>query len=188
MDDLKLYGKDKDDVKKLVDVVHDFSSDIGMEFGLDKCAALVIKKGRQTECDGIELPDGKMIREADEKGYKYLGVYEGADIKTKEMKEIVRKEYLRRVKLVAKSKLYAGNMLQAVNTWAVSVVRYTAGILNWYDAELKAMDIKTRKCLTMNGAYHRKSNVDRLYMKRKDGGRGLISVKQCVRSEEAGLH
>ena len=39
----------------------------------------------------------------------------------------------------------------------------------------------------MNGAFHMRSSVDRLYMKSKDGGHGLISVKQCVRSEEAGL-
>lgn len=188
MDDLKLYGKNRGEVEMLVEVVHVFSRDIGMEFGLDKCAVLEIKAGVKAECDGIELPDGKMIKEAEEKGYKYLGVLEGAGIKTKEMKEIVRKEYLRRVKLVAKSKLYAGNMMRAVNTWAVSVVRYTAGILDWSDAELKAMDVKTRKILTMNGVFHMRSSVDRLYMKRKDGGRGLISVKQCVRSEEAGLH
>ena len=35
-------------------------------------------------------------------GYKYLGILEGADIKTREMKELVKKEYLRRVKAVAK--------------------------------------------------------------------------------------
>ena len=50
------------------------------------------------------------------------------------------------------------------------------------------MDTKTRKILTRNGAFHMRSSVDRLYMKRKDGGRGLISVEQCVRSEEAGLN
>ena len=34
-------------------------------------------------------------------GYKYLGVIEGTDIMEKEMKDIVRKEYVRRVKKVA---------------------------------------------------------------------------------------
>jgi len=187
MDDLKLYGKDREEVEKLVEVVHVFSRDIGMEFGLDKCAVLTMKAGKKVECDGIELPDGKLIKEADEKGYKYLGVLEGAGIKTREMKEIVKKEYLRQVKLVAKSILYAGNMLGAINAWAVSVVRYTAGVLDWSEAELKAMDVKTRKILTMNGGFHMRSSVDRLYMKRKDGGRGLISIEQCVRSEEASL-
>ena len=47
-------------------------------------------------------------------------------------KEKVRKEYLRRVK-AAGSQLYAGRLLQAVN--AVSVARYTAGILNWTEKE-----------------------------------------------------
>ena len=37
----------------------------------------------------------------------------------------------------------------------------------------------------MGGAFHMQSSVDRLYMKRKNGGWGL---KQCVRTEEAGLN
>ena len=118
---------------------------------------------------------------------KYLGVLEGAGIKLAEMKEKVRNEYLRRVKLVARSKLNAGNLIKAVNVWAVSVVRYTAGILDWTKDEVEAMDIRTRKILTMNGAFHARSSVDRLYMKRNVGGRGLIGVQFCVESEEHGL-
>ena len=34
------------------------------------------------------------------------------------------------------------------------------------------------------GALHPKSDIDRLYLKRKHGGRGLISIETCVRSEE----
>jgi hypothetical protein len=42
-----------------------------------------------------------MMGEVDKNGYKYLGVLQGADIMQKEMKEKIRREYLRRVKLVA---------------------------------------------------------------------------------------
>ena len=187
MDDLKLYGRDKDEIKKLCAVVHKFSKDIGMEFGMDKCAVLEIKSGVQVSCNGIVLPDDKTMQEVEPEGYKYLGVLEGADIKMKDMKDKVRKEYLRRVKATAGSQLHAGNLLQAVNTWAVSVVRYTAGILDWSTRELEAMDTKTRKILAMNRALHIRSNVDRLYIKRKEGGRGLMSVEECVRAEEAAL-
>ena len=45
------------------------------------------------------------------------------------MKERVREEYLRRVRLAAKSRLYAGNLIRGINAWAISVVRYSAGIL-----------------------------------------------------------
>ena len=187
MDDLKLYGSSEAEVKDLCGVVQKFSDDIGMKFGLSKCAALVLKAGVQEKCEGIELPDGEVMHEVEDGGYKYLGVLQGADIMTKEMKEKVRKEYLRRVKLVAGSGLSAGNLLRAVNAWAVSVVRYSAGVITWTHKELKDMDVKTRKILTTNGVFHRRSNVDRLYMKRKVGGRGLISVEECVKSEEKGL-
>ena len=103
------------------------------------------------------------------------------------MKELVTNEYLRRVKALARSKLYSKNLFDALNSWAVSVVRYSAGILNWRENELKAIDVKTRKVLTMNGIFHKKGNVDRVYIKRKLGGRGLISVEDCVRMEERNL-
>lgn len=178
MDDLKLYAKRKEDLEKLLDVVRFFSRDIRMEFGLDKCAMLEIRKGTKAACEGIDLPDGQRIKEVDENGYKYLGVLEGASIKTKEMKALVRKEYLRRVRRVAGSRLYAGNLIMAVNVWAVSVVRYTAGVLDWSARDLKEMDIKTRILLTVNGAFHMRSNVGMLYMKRKVGG-GRGRADQC---------
>ena len=106
---------------------------------------------------------------------------------SKEMKEIVRCEYIRRVKAVARSKLYSKNLFRAINVWAVCVVRYSAGVIDWREKELKDMDVKTRKILTMNGAFHKKSNVDRLYLKRAEGGRGLISVEDCVKMEICNL-
>ena len=50
-------------------------------------------------------------------------------IKMKEMKEKVRKEYYRRLRLLLESKLNGGNVIKAVNTWAVAVLRYSGGIL-----------------------------------------------------------
>ena len=166
MDDIKLYGKSEKELEALVELVRVFSRDIGMEFGLDKCAVLSIRKGVKVHCDGIGLPSGEAMKELDENGYKYLGVLEGADIMNREMKKKVKEEYLRRVKLVAKSRLYAGNLIKGINAWAVSVVRYSAGVLNWTKKELKGMDVRTRKLLTMFGVFHMKSDVDRLYMKR----------------------
>ena len=50
------------------------------------------------------------------------------------------------------------------------------------------MDRKTRKQLTINGSHHPKANVDRLYLERSKGGRGIISVEDCVLIESASLN
>ena len=54
-------------------------------------------------------------------------------------------------------------------------------------SELKDLDKKSRKTMRMYGGLHLKSDVDRLYAKRKEGGRGLISVEKCIREEENSL-
>ena len=47
-------------------------------------------------------------------------------------------------------------------------------------SELQAIDRKTRKLLTIYGALHPKSDVNRLYIPRKGGRRGLIFIEDCV--------
>ena len=69
--------------------------------------------------EGLELPSGEMMKEIDESGYKYLGVLQTDEVMDKKMKRRVRVEYLRRVRLLAKSKLNAGNLVQGINAWAV---------------------------------------------------------------------
>ena len=103
------------------------------------------------------------------------------------MKEKFSKEYLRRLRLILRSKLNGRNKIMAVNTWAVSVMRYGAGILKWNTDELKSLDRRTRKFITMHGALHLKSDVDRVYLRRELGRRGLISCEGCIRMEENSL-
>ena len=58
---------------------------------------------------------------------------------------------------------------------------------DWTAKELKAIDIRTRKIMTMAGIFHQKGGVDSLYLMRKDRGRGMFSVEDCVRMEEKSL-
>ena len=70
MDDLKLFGKTEGQLETLINFVRVFSSDINMEFGIEKCGILVMKKGKYAKSDGIKLPNEKEIQEIDlEKGY-----------------------------------------------------------------------------------------------------------------------
>ena len=188
MDDLKVYGKNEREVEKLIDNVRIFSEDIGMKFGIKKCAMLTLKRGRVTESNGILLPNQQKIQcLGEEEGYKYLGVLESDQIKSKEMKKNVTKEYFRRIRKILKSKLNAGNTITAINSRAVSLIRYGAGILDWTKDEMRAMDRKTRKLLTIYRTLHPQADIDRLYMKRENGGRGMISIEDCIDMEVANL-
>ena len=187
MDDLKIYGKNEREINALTSTVEIFSTDIGMEFGIKKCGTLILKRGKVVRSDGIELPSGEKIKEIEETGYKYLGITEYDKIEESTMKENFRTEYIRRTKVIMKSRLHGRNKIKALNTWAVSLLRYGAGIIKWTVGELDAMDRKTRKIMTINKELHPKSDVDRLYISRSKGGRGLIGCKNCVITEENSL-
>ena len=60
---------------------------------------------------------------------------------------------------------------------AVTVLRYSFGIVNWHQEELQKLDRKTRKLLTIHGHLRPKADVDRLYVPRKQGGRGLMQLE-----------
>ena len=89
--------------------------------------------------------------------------------------------------MIWKSKLNGRNKIMARNTWAVSLLRYGAGILKWNQNELQEMDRKTRKFMNMNKELHPRSDVARLYVSRKNGGKGLIGYENSVKTEENGL-
>ena len=96
-------------------------------------------------------------------------------------------EYITRKRKVLKSKLNGENLVCGVNTWAVSLIRYSAAFVSWRKSEQQAIDRKTRKLFTMYGALHPKSDVDRLYIPKKERGRGLISTEDCVEFAIRGL-
>ena len=77
------------------------------------------------------------------------------------------------------SKLNGGNLFQGLNTWAV----YSAASISWRKCELQATDRKTRKLFTIYQRLHPNSDVDRLYIPREDGGRGLIAIEDSVELE-----
>ena len=74
-----------------------------------------------------------------------------------------------------------------MNTRAVALIRYSAGILAWTKEELKSVDRRMGKLMTMHGALNTRSDVARKYVSRKEGGRGLQSTHDGVTMEKSNL-
>jgi hypothetical protein len=61
------------------------------------------------------------------------------------MKERLKQEYNRRLRLTLKSALNARNKITAIGALAVLVLRYSFGIINWRIEDIKKIDRKTKK-------------------------------------------
>ena len=89
--------------------------------------------------------------------------------------------------MALKSQLNSANKLEAINTLAVPVVTYSFNIICWTLQELAKLDTKTRNFLTMYKMHHPKSDVDRVYLLRNEGGGGLIQLELSYKSTTIGL-
>ena len=173
--------KNEKELKTLIHEVRLLSQDIGMEFDIAKSVMLEMKSGKRHQTDGIELPHQDKIRTLGEKEtYKYLGILEADTIKQMEMKEKIKKEYLSRTRKLLETKLSSRSVINGINTWAVLLVRYSGHFLKWTRDELQQIYQRTRKLMKMHKALHLRDDVDRLYVSRKEGGRGLASIEDSV--------
>ena len=99
MDDLKLYAADEKGLDKLIRKVHAFSRDIGMEFGLDKCAKCVIEAGKKVPGQKVEIDEGQFVEDLEsDTTYKYLGIEENSTFDHKHLRKKAAQEYIRIIK------------------------------------------------------------------------------------------
>ena len=177
----------QNEIDSLVRTVGIVTKDIGMKFGIDKCSVLAMKMGKVVKCNGIKLENVEEISQIGEEGYKYLGILEKGGICQEEMKESIRKEYFKRLKATLKLKFNAKNVFQVINTLVLLTVRFSAGIIESTKEAVKEIDRETRKIITMCGGLHSRSNVEWLCLTRSEGGRGLVSIEDCVNNERENL-
>ena len=124
------------------------------------------------------------MKQVGHEGYTYLGIIEVYKIRKTKMKDKIAKYYEWRKRLILKSKLNGRNKVTAINTLAVAIFRYGAGIIQWKASKLKDLDRKPGKTLAMYEELNPKSDVDRLYAKIMEGGRSLIGVGRCIKEWE----
>jgi len=133
MDDLELLRRNENDVKNEMKIVQTISKNMNMNFGLEKCARICLKIDSVQYKMHIGSTFENDIKELDpRKAFKYLGIEESFDIKHKNEKEKLKKESLRRLRLVLGTEL-----IRAIGSLTVPVLRYSFGIVNWHQEELQ---------------------------------------------------
>ena len=178
MDDLKLYASNDQQLRQMLTIVKTFSDDICMQFGIDKCNKMTVIKGKIKQSKNVTLNNGEILKSLESnQQYRYLGFNEHLTT-DKETKSALKREYFSRLKMILKSELSSKHMINAINMYAVPALLYGFPILDWTITELEIIDRETRKVLQSNHIMHRQSDVTRLYIPRREGGRGLIDITE----------
>ena len=101
--------------------------------------------------------------------YKYLEILEADNIKQVQMKEKVKKEYLRRTRKLLETKLSSKNLIKEMKNRALALISYSGPFFKWnINREHKQIDQITRKLMTMHKALHPKTTLtDYMSQKKK---------------------
>lgn len=181
VDDAKLYADSEEDLGKLISITQTFSEDIRMNFGYNKCAKIIYKKGKPKITENTEHILIKQL--SDTEKYKYLGLDQHLTRNTKDLKEHTEKKLLSRINKVLKTHLHSRHKIKAINTWAIPIITYTFGVIEWTQTDLERIDRKIRTDMTKNRIHHPNASVVRLYIPRKHGGRGLLNLETLWKNQ-----
>ena len=112
MDDLKLFARNDNKIEGILIIAKEFSNDIGMTFGLEKCAKVSFLRGLIQKTTDMKVDIDNTTRELQPgETYKYLGFNEGNGINHSVMKEKIRKEYYRLISLILKTELHTTSLI-----------------------------------------------------------------------------
>ena len=129
-----------------------------------------MKSGKRHMTDEMEIPNHDKIRTLGEnETNKYLGILEADTIKQLQLKDkILKRTSQENAKTTReKEKLFSRNLIKGIDTWVVPLIRYSGPFFKLARDELKQMDQRTIRLITMHKASHPRDDVDRLYASRK---------------------
>jgi len=155
MDDLKLYAGTRNQLTSMVATVETMGLQMGLHFGLTKCASATVIRGCLQDAAGIPTSQQSIIESLKNgQHYKYLGMAELQGTLHEQAKAASIKEYTSRVVKILDTPLCAKDAVKAINTYAVPVMLYGFGVVKWTKMELEASDRIVRKLLTQRGMHH----------------------------------
>lgn len=198
IDDLKIYTDGKENMRKVLQNLDKWFSDIGMEFGLKKCAVLlsekennssVLHESQNTMDNAFPITNLKtgqikyfplIKRDDPNSNYKYLGVHQKDVLEYKLIKDQFTKEFLQRTWVVWNSPLSGPLKARAYNSFAVPKLAYF-WMIDWDLDIFKQCDVQCHTIMKKKGLQQHSFNKALRYLPRKLYGRGLTSVETAYK-------
>ncbi|XP_029655879.1 uncharacterized protein LOC115229710 [Octopus sinensis] len=165
IDDIKLFARSSNQLRSMGECVNEFLGKIGLQLNFSTAAT-----NSQLCGDLVKVLE-------DHEGYKYLGITESPkSLILPETKIQIIEGVRKRAAMLCKTYLNARNLFHALNEYAISLLNYYVGIVEFEPQEYDDMDCIIRRVLRENHVHVLAANKERLYLPRAQFGRGLCGV------------
>ena len=143
----------------------------------------LFERGKMVRGEGLPLlEERRKTMDPDENEiYKFLGIEQADNIKTKNVFERVKNEIKKRTKTLVKTNLNDANLIHAINENVIPVAAYPMNVCQFNKGELMELDQVVKRELQSRNMLGRQGSDERLYLKREDGGMGLKSMRDVYK-------
>ena len=151
VDDLKTYHKSRNKAAVMSTTIKSMFTDIGFEWGLQKCAAVEVNRGKLTEGGNLTVSKEESIQiMSEDDHYKFLGTVENSKQLDELITQTLSQEYIRRLSVIWTSNISIPRKIRTMNTFAIPLLQYSFWTCTWTLEKLKQLDRKTREVINKN--------------------------------------
>ena len=182
VDDLKTYHKSRNKAAVMSTTIKSMFRDIGFEWGLQKCIAVEVNRGKLTEGGNLTVSKEESIQiMSKDDHYKFLGTVENSKQLDELVTQTLSQEYVRRLSVIWISSISIPRKIKATNTFAIPLLQYSFWTCTWTSEKLKQLDRKTREVINKYSGRNRKSSVAMTYLSYDQGGYNLSELEMVYK-------
>ena len=176
---MKVYQENYLKLKLVDEIIIQDSHDTGACYGMKKCVEIVYKKGKMVKREGLQVIAEKMkeLEPGQNEAHKFLGCEKGEDIDMERILKWVMTETENRINNLIRLELYDKNLIKAISCRVIPAVVYVMNVWRFTKTDLDKLDKIIKRILRENHMHGKQGSDERLYLRRKIGGRGLKSFK-----------
>ena len=148
VDNLKTYHKSRNKAAVMSTTIKSMFTGIGFEWGLQKCVAFEVNRGKLTEGGNLTVSKEESIQiMSKDDHYKFLGTVESSKQLDELIKQTLSQEYIRRLSVIRTSNISIPRKIRATNTFAIPLLQYSFWTCTWTLEKLNQLDRKTREVI-----------------------------------------